>query len=82
MILFDFECGKCRLVFEELVPHNVRDVVCPCGYLAKRLVSAPRIDPRLGVNADSFPTMGDKWARVREQRAKIESKRAREHGED
>lgn len=83
MILYDFECRSCGAVFEELTPRNVHDVECPeCGGRAFRLVSAPRIDPKLGVNADAFPTMGDRWARVREQRAKIESKRAKEHGED
>jgi len=30
----------------------------------------------------SFPTMGDKWARVREQRKIYEERRAREHGPD
>lgn len=82
MLLFDFQCTRCADTFEELVQKDVKNLECPrCGYVANRLISAPRMDPRLGVDPDHFPTMGDRWAKVREQRQKIESKRHLEHGD-
>jgi putative FmdB family regulatory protein len=77
--LFDFECldAACGHNFEELVKYEDSDAIrCPlCNSPTRRLIGAPTIDPRLGLDAASFPTMADKWARVRRQRAKIESKR-------
>ena len=76
-ILFDFECNACAEVFEELVTRaESLEVKCPrCTGATTRLIGAPTIDPNLGLDAASFPTMGDKWARVRRQRKLIESKR-------
>lgn len=74
-ILFDYECADCSTVFEELVYLDSPDSVnCPrCdGSSTKRLISAPRIDPKLGVDAESFPTMGDKWARKHRLKPKAE----------
>lgn len=80
-ILFDYTCG-CGTTFEELVERDSRDsVTCPsCGSLAKRQLSCPRLDTRLGVDPDSFPTLGDKWERNRKQHQQIEEARKREHG--
>lgn len=62
-ILYDFECTGCANVFEELVSKDKLTAPCPeCGSAAARLISAPRIDPKLGVSRD-FPTMADKWER-------------------
>jgi putative FmdB family regulatory protein len=82
-ILFDFECPHCGYGFEEFVNTNSPETVnCPeCATPATKQITGGRIDPRLGVDANAFPTMGDKWARVREQRQKIEAKRYRDHGE-
>lgn len=82
LILHDYACG-CSNTFEELVEADKRDSVkCPlCGSLAKRQLSAPRLDTRLGVDAASFPTLGDKWVRNRAQRQRIEEARKREHGD-
>ena len=56
---------------------------CPeCGSPSNRLISAPRLDPRMGLDPEGNPTMADKWAKVREQRAKIEKKHYKEHGTD
>lgn len=79
-ILSDFECSNCTHVFEDFTGP---EIWCPeCGSKAvTRLITGTRLDPRLGVNPDSFPTMGDKWARVRKQKQQIDAKRARDHGE-
>jgi putative FmdB family regulatory protein len=83
-ILFDHECPECGHQFEEFVNTGSPETVnCPeCTAPATKLITGTTIDPRLGVDADRFPTMGDKWARVREQRQKIEAKKVRDHGPD
>jgi len=77
--LFDFLCKNtdCGHQFEELVHYDdIASTVCPeCGGPTRRLIGAPMIDPRLGLDAANWPTMGDKWARIRRQRKQIESKR-------
>jgi len=51
-------------------------VPCECGAQALYQISAPHIDMRLGTQADSFPTMGNKWARAHADHLKKET----EHG--
>lgn len=78
MILFDFRCNTCTHVFEELVNRDSPEPVkCPsCGQFdTTRQIGSFTIDPRLGLDPDSFPTMGDKWAKKREQRHRLESRR-------
>jgi putative FmdB family regulatory protein len=83
LLLFDFECQHCTYVFDDMVKPNIHEAPCPkCGHNATRLVSTPRIDPRLGLDAAGFPTMGDRWAKVREQRKAVEERRERDHGPD
>lgn len=74
--LYEFQCNStyCQHQFDEYVAYeDIPTVKCPkCGTDTTRHITAPRMDPRLGVDP-SFPTMADKWARTRRQRAKIES---------
>ncbi len=77
-IIFDHQCRSCSTVFEEFVyTEATSGPDCPdCGATdAERLIGAPRLDPRMGLDPTSFPTMGDKWAKVRRQRQQIERKR-------
>lgn len=84
-ILFDFECQVCSQVFEEFYNTTAPDenpAKCVCGSTTtKRLIGATRIDPKLGLDPEGFPTMGDKWARIRNQRTRIERQQASAHGE-
>lgn len=85
MILFDFECSFCGHEFEELAERDSPDQVkCPlcASSKTKRLISAPNIDPRLGVQSGVFTTMADKWEKKQRQRMAIEAKRRASHGED
>lgn len=85
MILFDFLCRACGAEFEELVARDNPDSAkCPKCTSSKttRLVTGTRIDPRLGVDGSSFPTMADKWTRTRRERLQIEQKREAAHGPD
>lgn len=76
--IYEFRCRNddCGAEFDEYVEYaDTHLVKCPdCGSDTIKLMSAPRIDPRLGLD-ESFPSMQAKWARVRRQRAKIESRR-------
>ena len=80
-ILFDYLCPQ-EHVTEHLVDTNSPEpVLCPqCSQVSTRQLSAGRIDPKLGLDATAYPTMGDKWAKMRTQRQKIEAKKARDHG--
>ena len=83
LILFDFRCKLCGYRFEDLVKSDTFSLPCPeCGGDGTRLISAPRLDPRMGLDPEGNPTMGDKWAKTREQRARIEKKHYKEHGTD
>jgi len=78
--LFDFQCLEpdCSEQFEELAKYEeTGDVKCPsCNGPTRRLIGSFTIDPKLGLDPASYPTMGDKWARIRRQRAKIERSRS------
>lgn len=79
-LLWDFECGQGHR-FEELVPTGTMIVPCAtCTEPAKRMLAAPRMDPKLGVSLD-FPTMADKWARKHRQQTKHADRLKREHGD-
>ena len=78
-IFFEFRCD-CGTKFSDLVKPDVMTAQCPdCGFTARRILSAPTIDPRLGADPD-FPTMADQWAKVRYQQKRIEDKKARSLG--
>lgn len=61
--LYDFKCPNGH-VTEELVPKNIKDIMCPeCSKDAHRIISPTKfsLDPL------SFPTAGDKWIREHEK---------------
>ncbi len=83
MILYSYTCKQCAHDFEEFAPlaKYKRAAPCPiCGGFAPRRMTFPTIDPRLGIDAESFPSMGRKWKQVRDQRAVIEKNREYDHG--
>lgn len=82
-ILFDFECPQCSRVFDDMVKPDVHSAPCPdCGVAAKRLISTPRLDPRMGLDREGNPTMAAKWEKIRKDRAKREARHYKEHGTD
>lgn len=82
LVLFDHECERCGFRFEELVERDGPKVAnCPeCGSSAPRLLSAIRLDYRMGTDP-AFPTASDAWAKRRLQHQRIEERRHREHGD-
>lgn len=80
LMLFDFECA-CGNTFDDLVRPDEHSAPCPkCGKDAKRQISAPHFDIRMGCDPYGSPTMGDKWARMHQQAKRIDEKRVRDHG--
>jgi hypothetical protein len=72
LLLFDFECPEGHQ-FEELVDSEQRTCPClTCGKNAERQISNVRLDWRaMGVDPD-FATCADKWAKMQEQKSRIE----------
>ena len=82
LISFEFECSACNKIHDALVHSDVRKRTCPNCQApdAERIVSAPRLGIRMGVDAVGNPSMGRKWARMHEQARKVDTKRARDNG--
>lgn len=82
--IFDYEClnPKCGQIEEKLVTTDELDnqKCSVCGSDATKLIAAPRLDYRMGVDPD-FATFGDRWARIQNQRAKQIADKKREHGD-
>lgn len=72
--MFDFECDDCGEVTEKLVDTHIKSISCYCGGNAKRLVSMPSI--KLDGASGDFPSAYDHWANIREQNAKIKSRKS------
>jgi hypothetical protein len=60
--LFDWECGKCKAVFEEFTGNDAKTLPCKaCTGKAKRLISIPHIDwLHMGLDP-GFPSAYEKW---------------------
>lgn len=73
-IFLDFLCSSCGTVTEKLINHDVTCIECPeCYENAVRQISMPTV--KLEGITGSFPGAADKWARVREENARIKAKR-------
>ena len=67
--IFEFLCPD-NHKFDRLIDDSERTSECKtCGKEAKRIISAVRLDYRMGVD-DSMPTMADKWAKMHKDEAK------------
>lgn len=72
--MFDFVCSHCGQVTEKLVDDDYNCIECPeCQSTANRVMSAPRIG--LDGTDPGFPGAYDKWARVREDNARIKARK-------
>jgi putative FmdB family regulatory protein len=83
LLMFDFRCQDCGNTFDDLVKSNIFEAPCPeCSGNGTRLISTPRFDPRMGLDPEGNPTAGEKWAKIRRQRAKQEKAHFEKHGTD
>ena len=71
-LLRDFECPSCGKHTERFVDTDQLEVECDCGALAKRVIGMPRVSLE-GITGD-FPGAHDRWARIREENARIKAK--------
>jgi hypothetical protein len=76
--LRDFYCEHCGIEQERYVDGDTKVVPCQCGHDAIRLIGMPRV--ALDGTDAGFPGAYSKWADLREQNARIKSKRSY-HGE-
>ena len=73
--LRDFCCSSCGVVSEKMIDTEYRTIECPeCQGEAVQLMSMPTV--RLEGITGAFPGAHKKWARVREENARIKAKRA------
>lgn len=72
-LIRDFHCDRCGSDLERYVDSETRSIACDCGSEARRVIGTPRI--ALEGITGSFPGAHDRWARVREENARITAKR-------
>ncbi len=60
-----------------MVKPDVKVAMCTeCRQPGHRIISAVRLDYRMGVDPDGCPTAGDKWARLHREEGKRQRKLA------
>lgn len=71
----DFLCVECDSLNERLVDSEIHTIECPdCGGRANEQLSMPTV--KLDGTSGDFPGAYDRWARIREENAKIKAKRS------
>jgi hypothetical protein len=73
--LRDFECDNCGESEERYIDSVITSYRCQCGGLKQRLIGMPKIDLE-GITG-AFPGAHAKWARVREENARIKAEKNR-----
>ena len=72
--LRDYCCGKCGKQEERYAEMALDRYPCNCGGEMVRLIGMPKV--MLDGTDAGFPGAYDKWARIREENARIKSKRS------
>jgi DNA-directed RNA polymerase subunit RPC12/RpoP len=67
-LIRDYLCSSCNSVTEKYIETTITEIDCQCGSKAHRVIGMPSV--RLEGITGSFPGAHDKWARVREDRAR------------
>ncbi len=70
-MLKDFKCPDCGKVSEVFTAADY--ILCECGGTAQKQISLPTI--KLEGISGAFPGAHDRWARIREDNARIKAKR-------
>jgi len=75
-MIHDYRCTLCSVQTERWVTNENLDFkyeCLNCGGFLKRIPSSPKLSYlRMGLDAASFPTAGDKWADMHEREGKEE----------
>jgi DNA-directed RNA polymerase subunit RPC12/RpoP len=72
-LMREFQCTKCDKAFERFIDTNAEYVECDCGGVAYRMIGMPTV--KLEGITGAFPGAAEKWARVREDNARIKARR-------
>lgn len=81
-MLFDFRCNECLHVFDDMVKPDVKETLCSrCPGTATRMISAPRLDPKMGLDPD-FPKSYGQWEKRKKNHRAVEKKHFENHGTD
>jgi DNA-directed RNA polymerase subunit RPC12/RpoP len=69
----EFVCEDCGALIECFIDVETTEVDCKCGSMAQRIVGMPTV--KLDGTDPGFPGAYDRWARIREENAKIKAKK-------
>ncbi len=72
-LLRDFHCDDCGRDQERFIDTTIHYVDCECGGKAYKVIGMPHVSLE-GITG-AFPGAHDRWARIREENAKIKAKR-------
>ena len=72
-LLREFSCPSCGMSFERFIDTSVSMIGCSCGGMAERQIGMPTVSLE-GITG-AFPGAHDKWARIREDNAKMKASR-------
>lgn len=72
-LLRTFVCDDCGNESERFIDTHVNHVECVCGGRQNKVIGMPTV--KLEGITGSFPGAHDKWARIREDNARIKARR-------
>lgn len=72
-LLRDFCCQSCGREYEKFIDTETHYITCDCGEKAQKVIGMPVV--KLEGITGAFPGAHDKWARVREDNARIKARR-------
>lgn len=76
-LLRDFRCHQCSRMTERFIEAEANETRCPhCGGVAIRIIGMPTV--KLEGITGAFPGAHDKWARIREDNARIKAAKRQE----
>jgi putative FmdB family regulatory protein len=83
MPIFDFKCGSCGAITEDLVRSSVTTIPCvSCGKASTKQLAAPRVNwLAMGSQRDASPEAIIKFDRMHRQQKAKEEKSYAEHGD-
>lgn len=71
-LLRDFRCHECSRMTERFIDTETNEIRCPhCGGVAIRVIGTPTVILE-GITG-AFPGAHDRWARIREENARIKA---------
>lgn len=70
-LLRDFHCESCGKTQERFIDTSISTIECDCGAIATRIIGMPTISLE-GITG-AFPGAHDRWARIREDKARIDA---------